>query len=76
MQIVRVAKDLLPKEGRSAVQQLIGGANPRRQAEALAFNKPLIVVGTPGRVAEMIKFGSLKVHQCPILVLDEVRPTH
>lgn len=71
MQIVRVAKQLIPKGGRSAVQQLIGGASPRRQAEALQFQKPLIAVGTPGRVAEMIRMGALKVHECPLMILDE-----
>ncbi len=50
MQIVRVAKGLLPSDLRYAVQQVIGGANPKRQAEALAaVPGPLVVVGTPGQ---------------------------
>lgn len=55
MQICRVAADLLPKEGRGAVQQAIGGANMRRQAEAIAENQPLVVVGTPGRLADLVR---------------------
>ncbi|PNH00449.1 DEAD-box ATP-dependent RNA helicase 47, mitochondrial, partial [Tetrabaena socialis] len=54
MQIMRVAKSLLPPawSARGAVQQVIGGANPKRQAEALAgVPGPLLVVGTPGRQA-------------------------
>lgn len=55
MQICRVAAGLMPEEGRSAVQQAIGGANMRRQAEAIAQHQPLVVVGTPGRVADLIR---------------------
>ena len=72
MQIVRVAQSLLPDEGRSMVQQCIGGANPKYQVEALLVNKPILVVGTPGRLAEFVRGGTLKLHQCPVLVLDEV----
>ncbi len=71
MQIVRVAQSLLPGESRRTVQQCIGGANPRYQEEALLLNKPLIVVGTPGRVSEFVRIGVLKLHRCPLLVLDE-----
>jgi len=71
MQIVRVAQGLLPNEGRKMVQQCIGGANPRFQAEALLTNKPLIVVGTPGRIVDMVRGSTLRLHHCPVLVLDE-----
>lgn len=43
------------------------------QAEALKLNKPLLVVGTPGRLTELSRMGKLHTHSCPILVLDEVR---
>lgn len=36
------------------------------------MNKPLIVVGTPGRLTELSRMGRLQTHNCPILVLDEV----
>jgi len=32
---------------------LIGGANPARQEKTLRSKKPVVVVGTPGRLAEM-----------------------
>ena len=64
MQIVRVSQGLLPDEHRRMVQQCIGGANPKYQMDALLMNKPLIVVGTPGRVAEFIRLGALKLHRC------------
>lgn len=72
MQIVRVAKSLLPPSAQRSVQQCIGGANMIRQREALKQYKPILVVGTPGRLAELSRDGSLQTHSCRILVLDEV----
>ncbi len=43
----------------------------RYQEDALLLNKPLVVVGTPGRVSEFVRIGALKLHRCPLLVLDE-----
>lgn len=72
MQIVRVAQATLPLKAKSSVQQCIGGANIHRQREALKMNKPIMVVGTPGRLAELSRDGSLQTHRCGILVLDEI----
>ena len=71
MQIVRVAESILPESARKAVQQCIGGANMLRQRENLKMFKPLLVVGTPGRLAELSRDGALQTHRCGILVLDE-----
>ncbi|GMH34423.1 hypothetical protein BSKO_02257 [Bryopsis sp. KO-2023] len=71
MQIVRVAKSLLPEEAHPAIHQCIGGANYARQVEGLK-QKPIIVVGTPGRLSDHSRAGRLTTHKCPILVLDEV----
>lgn len=54
MQISRVAQGLFPKDSGTAVQQAIGGANLRRQAEAIADHQPIMVVGTPGRVVDLV----------------------
>lgn len=72
MQIVREFEKLLPPADKKTVQQLIGGANRSRQEEALKKNKPSIVVGTPGRIAEISAAGKLHTHGCRFLVLDEV----
>lgn len=72
MQIVRVAQELLPPPAKNTVQQCIGGANPHRQAEALKNHKPIMVVGTPGRLAELSLAGKLLMHPTGVLVLDEV----
>eukprot|EP01026_Neomeris_dumetosa_P072951 TRINITY_DN7452_c0_g1_i7.p1 TRINITY_DN7452_c0_g1~~TRINITY_DN7452_c0_g1_i7.p1 ORF type:complete len:611 (-),score=110.06 TRINITY_DN7452_c0_g1_i7:1063-2895(-) len=71
MQIHQLAKSLLPNLAQTAVQQLIGGANFKRQTVNMKKNRPMMIVGTPGRVVEHSRFGTLKTHNCPILVLDE-----
>jgi superfamily II DNA/RNA helicase len=53
------------------VQALIGGANVKRQIEKLK-KKPHIVVGTPGRMVELINLKKLKMHKVSTLILDEV----
>ncbi|OVA09254.1 Helicase [Macleaya cordata] len=72
MQIVREFEKILGPEDKKLVQQLVGGANKSRQEEALRKNKPAIVVGTPGRIAEISATGKLHTHNCRFLVLDEV----
>lgn len=71
MQIVREAERILGTEHKKTVQQLVGGANRSRQDEALKKNKPLIVVGTPGRISEISRDGKLHTHACRFLILDE-----
>lgn len=69
MQIVNVVRDWI--EGTDiTVTQLIGGANMQRQLEKLK-KKPSIVVGTPGRLNELVKNKKLKMHEIRMLVLDE-----
>ncbi|CAL5187040.1 unnamed protein product [Lathyrus oleraceus] len=72
MQIVREFEKILGMDNKKMVQQLVGGANRTRQEEALKKNKPAIVVGTPGRIAELSASGKLRTHGCRYLVLDEV----
>ena len=72
MQIVRTAQSLLPQQAWPLVQQAIGGANMRRQLDNIESKKPLVVVGTPGRLAELSRLGALRTHRTSMLVLDEV----
>uniref|UniRef100_A0A0C9S8H6 RNA helicase n=1 Tax=Wollemia nobilis TaxID=56998 RepID=A0A0C9S8H6_9CONI len=72
MQIVREAEKILGPSHKRVVQQLVGGANRTRQEETLKKNRPLIVVGTPGRISEISLAGKLHTHGCLFLVLDEV----
>lgn len=67
MQIHRLLEGLLGN-GRSAA--LIGGANLKRQIDRLK-ERPLVAVGTPGRVAELIRIGKLKTGGIRFAVVDE-----
>ncbi|GGD12091.1 DEAD/DEAH box helicase [Pontibacillus salipaludis] len=49
---------------------LIGGANVKRQLEKLK-KKPHVIVGTPGRVNDLIEKKKLKMHEVKTIVLDE-----
>ena len=71
MQIVRTIETVLGPYGKDITQQLIGGANAKRQEEGLRKKRPFIVVGTPGRIAEMSRMGVLKTHGVSTLVIDE-----
>lgn len=51
-------------------QKLIGGANIKRQIEGLK-KAPEIIVGTPGRINELLMNKKLKAHHLKALVLDE-----
>ncbi|MGZ4135101.1 MAG: DEAD/DEAH box helicase [Tumebacillaceae bacterium] len=50
---------------------LVGGANIDRQLERLK-EKPHIVVGTPGRVNDILKRKKMKVHEVKSITVDEV----
>ncbi len=71
MQIYRVTCDLAQHSGmdvRSA--SLIGGAAIDRQIERLK-KKPQVLVGTPGRILELIERGKLKLSELKTLVIEE-----
>ena len=48
----------------------IGGTDKQRSIDKLKI-QPQIVVGTPGRIRDLVKEGALLVHTAPILVVDE-----
>lgn len=70
MQVVEVARKWLAGSGMK-VQPLIGGANVKRQQEALK-KKPELLIGTPGRVLELITAKKIKASNLKTLVFDEV----
>lgn len=69
MQIVEVLREWTA-DTNITIAQLIGGANMARQLEKLK-KKPTIVVGTPGRLSELVKSKKLKLHEIRHIVLDE-----
>lgn len=70
MQILREAEKYGDSLGIS-VQALIGGAAIKRQLEKLRLH-PHLVVGTPGRVREVLALRKLKLHTVRTVVVDEV----
>jgi len=69
MQIVRVA-EVYAEPLNLRVQQLIGGAALKRQVEKLKLH-PQLVVGTPGRMHELLKLRKIKLHDVISVVVDE-----
>jgi translation initiation factor 4A len=53
------------------VQTLVGGTSVYEDANLLKNNKPHIVVGTPGRIYDMIKRNHLDTQHIRIFVMDE-----
>jgi superfamily II DNA/RNA helicase len=51
-------------------QVLIGETSLKRQVEALK-SKPHVIVGSPGRITELIAMKKLKMHEVKTVVLDE-----
>jgi superfamily II DNA/RNA helicase len=66
--VIRVLAKNSEHEIRSTT--IIGNVNIKRQIESLKL-KPHIIVGTPGRVLELIKLRRIKAHQVKTIVLDE-----
>ena len=71
VQVQRQAK-LLSESSKTGVRSalIIGGANPVRQIEALK-EKPQIVIGSAGRILELIKKKKIQAHTVKTLVIDE-----
>ncbi|KQY80697.1 DEAD/DEAH box helicase [Paenibacillus sp. Root52] len=69
MQIVREAQRY-GEERKIGVLGLIGGAAVKRQIEKLREH-PALVVGTPGRLKELITLKKLKMHNVSTIVIDE-----
>lgn len=71
MQIHKVSLDLMEKSGMTCkVIPIIGEANIQRQIEKLK-EKPQLIVGTPGRILELIKLKKIKMHTVKTIVIDE-----
>ncbi|MFD1670567.1 DEAD/DEAH box helicase [Agrilactobacillus yilanensis] len=56
---------------KARIQVVYGGADIRRQIRSLKHNHPQVVVGTPGRLLDLINRNALKIEHIRTLVLDE-----
>lgn len=71
IQIQRQCTDLAQFAGMQVrVLLLIGGTSMERQIDKLK-KKPHVVVGSPGRIAELIRLGKLKSNHIKSVVVDE-----
>ncbi|MGO4888992.1 DEAD/DEAH box helicase [Anaerobacillus sp. MEB173] len=70
MQTYRVVEELT-KGSSIKADAFIGSANIKRQLDKLKKQKPQLIVGTPGRIMELIEMKKLKVHQTKMVAVDE-----
>lgn len=57
------------------VANYVGGTDKNRQIGKLAFSQPHIVIGTPGRIYDLVKSGDLAIHKANTFVVDEADMT-
>ena len=69
-QVMTQMQSMLGKNSRIQSTLLVGGESISRQLHQLR-NHPRLIVGTPGRINDHLKRGSLKLHDTDFLVLDE-----
>lgn len=53
----------------------VGGTDKKRQISKLAHNQPHVVIGTPGRIVDLINEQALKIHTATKMVIDEADMT-
>lgn len=75
-QIYDAAKQIAKhSEKEILVHNYVGGTDKQRQIEKLEHRQPQIVIGTPGRVLDLMKSQALDVHNASVLVVDEADMT-
>ncbi|MFS0807133.1 DEAD/DEAH box helicase [Shouchella sp. 1P01AA] len=66
-----VAKLIKPFEGEVSAQLYVGGTDRQKQLDRLKTKQPHIVVGTPGRINDLIQHNALLAYTATTLVVDE-----
>jgi ATP-dependent RNA helicase DeaD len=69
-QVMSQLQAMLGKKSKIKSALLIGGESMPKQLIQLR-NRPRVIVGTPGRINDHLKRGSLNLHDTDFLVLDE-----
>lgn len=57
------------------IERAFGGTDTDRQAERLEGQTPALVIGTPGRLLDLVKQQLLNVHRVRMLIIDEADMT-
>lgn len=57
------------------VANYVGGTDKNRQIGKLSSSRPHIVIGTPGRIYDLVESGDLAIHKANTFVVDEADMT-
>lgn len=57
------------------IQNYVGGTDKQRQIEKLKSHQPQLVIGTPGRILDLVREDALDIHNAHYLVVDEADMT-
>ncbi|WP_311408017.1 DEAD/DEAH box helicase [Liquorilactobacillus uvarum] len=75
-QIYEAAKQLTEQGDRPLmVHNYVGGTDKQRQIEKLHHHQPQIVIGTPGRILDLVSSNDLDIHNAQYMVVDEADMT-
>jgi ATP-dependent RNA helicase CshB len=74
-QIYKAAIEFTKHDERIRVVNYVGGTDKERQISKLENQQPHIVIGTPGRILDLIKSQALKSHTAKYFVVDEADMT-
>lgn len=74
-QIYNEAMKFVANDDRIRVVNYVGGTDKKRQIEKLSANQPHLVIGTPGRVLDLINSQALKSYTTKTYVVDEADMT-
>ena len=75
-QIYQAARQLASfSEKEIRVANYVGGTDKARQIGKLESSQPHIVIGTPGRIDDLVESGDLAIHKAKTFVVDEADMT-
>ena len=75
-QIYKAAKQIVQHADQTIqVVNYVGGTDKHRQVEKLQHHQPQIVIGTPGRILDLIRANALDIHKAHYFVVDEADMT-
>ncbi|WP_165212619.1 DEAD/DEAH box helicase [Streptococcus tangpeifui] len=75
-QIYEAAKQIADQaDSEIRLVNYVGGTDKQRQVDKLKAGQPQIVIGTPGRIYDLIRSGHLDIHKASTFVVDEADMT-
>ena len=74
-QIYKAAQEFTKVNDKLRVSNFVGGTDKARQIKKLESSQPHVVIGTPGRIHDLIKSNALIVHTANTFVVDEADMT-